>query len=86
MVFIAKTITKREIMVEQICKTCARCDKKQMLCKYRNEKKNANDTCYHWLMEDEETQNKLGIPKDVWNIVEKAVGKNNTMGFFLKNK
>lgn len=73
-------------MMEQICKTCARCDKKQMLCKYRNEKKNANDTCYRWLMEDEETQNKLGIPNDIWNIVEKAVGKNNTMDFFLKNK
>lgn len=73
-------------MIEQICKTCARCDKRNMLCKYRNEKKKATDTCYRWLMEDEETQNKLGIPKDVWNIVEKAVGKKNTIGFFLKNK
>lgn len=74
-------------MMEQTCQNCARRNKKTGKCilPMRSDMK-SDGWCYRWLMEDEETQNKLGIPKDVWNIVEKAVGKNNTMGFFLKNK
>jgi hypothetical protein len=71
-----QNLKEKQTMDWQTCENCARRNKETGKCTLPGRDQMARDGwCYRWLEEDPENEKVMGIGEDVWNVINKAVRK-----------